>query len=201
MLRFYPDLPHRRLAALVQDAAFLLVLALLAWIGLRVHDTVDKLAVLGSGVKEVGDNIPLVGGPVKDLGERGENNVHHLANLLGVVTFLIPAALIVGHYLPERLAQIRKLTAAARVLGPGPEPDRLEAVAMRAAFSLPYSQLLRYTKDPLGDLASGRYEALLAAVLDDAGLRGPANRSPVRSRRPAPAPGSGEPARGRRPAG
>jgi hypothetical protein len=186
---------------LVQDAAFLLVLALLAWIGLRVHDTVDKLAVLGSGVKEVGDHIPLVGGPVKDLGQRGENNVHHLANLLGVVTFVIPAALIVWHYLPERLAQIRKLTAAARVLGPGPEPDRLEAVAMRAAFSLPYSQLLRYTKDPLGDLASGRYEALLAAVLDDAGLRGPSNRSPVRSRRPAPGPGSGEPARDRRPAG
>ena len=44
---------------------------------------------------------------------------------------------------------------------------------MRAAFSLPYSQLLRYTADPMGDLASGRYEALLAAVLDDAGLRGP----------------------------
>ena len=84
MLRLYPDIPHRRLTALVQDAAFLLVLALLAWIGLRVHDTVDKLAVLGHGVREIGDNVPLVGGPVKDLGERGENNVHHLANLLGV---------------------------------------------------------------------------------------------------------------------
>src|SRR6478735_1634030 len=116
MLRFYHDIPHRRLTALVQDAAFLLV----------------------HGVREIGDNVPLVGGPVKDLGERGENNVHHLANLLGVVTFVIPAALIVWHYLPDRLAQIRKLTAATRVLGPGPEPDRLEAVAMRAAFSLPY---------------------------------------------------------------
>ena len=51
---------------------------------------------------------------------------------------------------------------------------------MRAAFSLPFSQLLRYTKDPMGDLASGRYEALLAAVLDDAGLRGPSN--PVAAR-------------------
>ena len=39
---------------------------------------------------------------------------------------------------------------------------------------------------PMGDLASGRYEALLAAVLDDAGLRGPATRSPARSRRPSP---------------
>jgi hypothetical protein len=173
VLRFYPDVPHRRLATLVQDAALLLVLALLAWIGLRVHDTVDKLAVLGHGVREIGDNVPLVGGPVKDLGERGENNVHHLANLLGALTFVIPGALIVWNVLPARIDQIKKLTAASRVLAPGPEADRLEAVAMRAAFSLPYSQLLRYTRDPLGDLAAGRYEPLLEAVLDDAGLRPP----------------------------
>ena len=172
-MRLYPDIPHRRLAALVQDAAFLLLLALLAWLGLRVHDTVDKLAVLGHGVKEVGDHVPLVGGPVKDMGQRGEDSVHHLANLLGALTFLIPGAAIVWSYLPGRIAQIRKLTAAHRVLAPGPEPDRLEAVAMRAAFSLPFSHLLRYTKDPLGYLAVGRYDALLAAVLDDAGLRPP----------------------------
>jgi hypothetical protein len=42
---------------------------------------------------------------------------------------------------------------------------------MRAAFALPYGQLLRYTSDPIGDLAEERYEALVAAVLEDAGLR------------------------------
>ena len=41
---------------------------------------------------------------------------------------------------------------------------------MRAAFSLPYGQLLRYTPDPFGDLAAGRHEGLLAAALEDAGL-------------------------------
>ena len=91
-----------------------------------------------------------------------------------MVTFVIPAALIVWHYLPERLAQIRKLTAATRVLGPGPEPGPARGRGhARLAFSLPFLQPLRYTEDLLGDLASGRYEALLAAVLDDAGLRGP----------------------------
>jgi len=44
-------------------------------------------------------------------------------------------------------------------------------VAMRAAFSLPYGQLLEHTRDPLGDLAAERYDALVAAALEDAGLR------------------------------
>jgi len=44
-------------------------------------------------------------------------------------------------------------------------------VAMRAAFSLPYGTLLAYTEDPLGDLRAERYDALLAAAFDEAGLR------------------------------
>jgi hypothetical protein len=44
---------------------------------------------------------------------------------------------------------------------------------MRAAFALPYGRLLEYTRDPLGDLAAGRYDALVAAALDEAGLRAP----------------------------
>ncbi len=52
--------------------------------------------------------------------------------------------------MPRASAQIRGLTAASRVLT-GADP---RLVAMRAAFSLPYAQLLAYTKDPLGDLAS-----------------------------------------------
>jgi hypothetical protein len=71
---------------------------------------------------------------------------------------------------PPRIRQIRQLTAAARVLRE-PAGERRRLLAMRAAFALPYGQLLRYTSDPIGDLAEERYEALLAAVLEDAGLR------------------------------
>jgi hypothetical protein len=42
---------------------------------------------------------------------------------------------------------------------------------MRAAFGLPYGELLRFTKDPLGDLEAGRYDALVEAELEQAGLR------------------------------
>ena len=149
----------------------LALLLIFAWLGLAVHNAVDKLAVLGEGVRSVGDAVPVVGDPVADLGERGEDRVHRLANLLGFLTFAVPAALVLWNYLPERLAQMRRLTAAARVLESPAAAEQRRLVAMRAAFALPYGQLLRFTRDPLGDLAAERYEPLIAAALDDAGLR------------------------------
>lgn len=44
---------------------------------------------------------------MKDLGERGEDSVHHLANLLGLVIFAVPALLVLWRMLPDRIAQIR----------------------------------------------------------------------------------------------
>jgi hypothetical protein len=172
-VRLYPELPARRLATIGHDLLLLVLLALLAWLGLKVHDAVDNLAVLGSGVKKVGGSVPVVGDPVEDLGARGEDSVHHLANLLGLIVFAVPALLVLGRLLPERLSQIRRLTAAARVLKAGDDPQRRRVLAQRAAFSLPYSQLLTYTPDPLGDLAAQRYDSLVAAALEDAGLRTP----------------------------
>lgn len=173
-MRLYPELPARRLTTILRDALLLLLLVLFAWLGLKVHDSVDKLSVLGSGVKKVGDSVPFVGDPVRDLGERGEDSVHDLANLLGLVTFGVPALLVLWKILPDRIAQIRSLTAAARVLRASDDPERRRALAQRAAFSLPYGQLLVYSADPLGDLAAQRYDALVAAAFEDAGLRPPA---------------------------
>lgn len=172
-MRLYPELPARRLATLGHDLLLLVLLALLAWLGLKVHDAVDKLAVLGSGVKKVGASVPVVGDPVEDLGAQGEDSVHHLANLLGLIVFGVPALLVLWRLLPERVSQIRRLTAAARVLKAGDDPERRRVLAERAAFSLPYSRLLAYTPDPLGDLAAERYDSLVAAALEDEGLRAP----------------------------
>ena len=111
------------------------------------------------------------GGNVADAGRAGENAVHDLANILGLTTFLIPAVLLLLRYVPMRIDLIRRLTAADKVLRADASPDRRQAVAMRAAFSLPYGQLLEFTRDPLGDLVAERYDPLIAAALDDAGLR------------------------------
>jgi hypothetical protein len=199
-MRLYPQIPAARNRALVADLASIILLLLFAWAGLKVHDAVDRLAVLGEGVQATGgavqggfesaadavDETPIVGdevadglrsageesgGEVEDLGSRGEDNVHRLANLLGFVTFALPALLVLTRWLPGRVGQIRRLQEAELVVGNEATPERRRLLAMRAAFSLPYGQLLRHTPDPLGDLASERYDALVDAALEDVGLR------------------------------
>jgi hypothetical protein len=203
-VRLYPQLPGRRLGTLSRDLLIVALLLLFALIGKAVHDAVDELAVLGEGVRSGGeaveggfdsaadavDGTPVVGddladglrdaggasgGNVADLGAAGEEKVHYLANLLGLLTFAIPSALVLLAMVPPRIRQIRQLTAASRVLRE-PVGERRRLLAMRAAFALPYGQLLRYTDDPIGDLAANRYEPLIAAVMEDVGLRLPAAR-------------------------
>jgi hypothetical protein len=170
-MKLYPDALRQRRVTVLRDMLALLLLVLFAWLGFKVHDTVDKLAVLGTGVREAGAHVPLVGDPVEDLGRAGEDRVHRLANLLGFIVFVLPAVMVLFLWLPERARQVRALTAASRVLAEPESAERRRLIAMRAAFSLPYGQLLQYTRDPLGDLAAERYDALVQAALDDVGLR------------------------------
>ena len=199
-MRLYPDIPSQRTATLLTDLAVVALLALFAWLGLKVHDTVDELAVLGRGVHDAGSAVqggfetaaeaveeaPAVGddlagglreagegtgGNVAEVGREGEERVHRMANLLGLLTFLVPAILLLFQTLPRRIAQIRRLTDAQRALAGAGAGERRRLVAMRAAFSLPYGVLLRHTRDPLGDLAAERYEPLLEAAFEDAGVR------------------------------
>lgn len=199
-MRLYPDMPVRRANTALRDAATILALVLLALLGLGVYHAVNELTILGRGVHDAGaavqngfataadkvGHVPLVGGSIagglKDAGNatggsvaaagrRGEERVHRLALLLGWITFLLPAAVLLSRFLPQRLQQIRTLTNAERVLATGGDPERRKLVAMRAAFALPYATLLAHTRDPLGDLAAGRYDALVDAIAEDAGLR------------------------------
>lgn len=199
-MRFYPDTPATRTAAIVSDLLVLLLLVLLVWLGLRVHDAVAEIASVPRGVSDAGGAIqrgfesagdavsavPVVGeslagalqdagegagGEIAETGREGEEDVNDLANVLGALFFLLPAAAVLSRYLPDRIADVRRLTAAARAIGPMLTPERERTLAMRAAYGLPYERLVRYTRDPLADLESGRYDALVAAALDDAGLR------------------------------
>ena len=197
-MRLYPDTPDDRGRAVARDALVLLTLIVLAWLGLKVHDAVDSLAVLGSGVHDSGTvvqdgfdraadaigGVPVVGGDLGDAlrgagegtggnvaqaGTDGEERIHHLANLLGFLMFAIPAGLLLVTTLPGRIRQVRELNATERLLDTSSE-ERRRLVATRAAFSLPATALARHTKDPLGDLETGRYDPLIDAAYDEAGL-------------------------------
>ncbi len=97
--------------------------------------------------------------------------MHDAARVLGLATFALPAALLLLLAIPGRVRQVRKLTAAAAALDGADAPERRRLIARRAAFGLPYGTLLEYTPDPIGDLAAERHDALVAAALDDAGIR------------------------------
>lgn len=198
-MRLYPDTADDRGRAVAKDALVILTLILLAWLGLKVHDTVDKLAVLGTGVHDSGqvvqdgfdkaadavDGVPVVGGELGDAmrdagegtggnvaqaGTDGEERVRDLANLLGFLMFAVPASILLVLTVPGRIRQIRELNATDRLLDVSTE-DRRRLVAMRAAFSLPATELARHTPDPIGDLAAGHYDPLIDAAYDEAGLR------------------------------
>jgi hypothetical protein len=100
-------------------------------------------------------------------GREGERRALHTATLLGWLTFVIPALLLLSRFLPQRVGQVRRLSAAHTLLAGAPE----DVLARRAAYGLPYATLLRHTADPFGDLAAGRHAGLLAALAEDSGVR------------------------------
>ncbi|HEX6582901.1 MAG TPA: hypothetical protein VF056_04795 [Thermoleophilaceae bacterium] len=201
-MRIYPETPNERGRAVARDALTLLTLFVLAWLAIKVHNAVDELAVLGTGVADTGDavqngfgaaadavsDLPVVGGEVgdalrdagegtggevADAGRAGEERVHDLANLLGALFFAIPASILLVLTVPGRVRQIRELNAATSLLADPTSEERRRLIAMRAAFSLPARDLIRHTKDPLGDLETGRYDGLIAAAFAAEGLGRP----------------------------
>ena len=201
-MRLHPDLPAVRTRQLLSDLVIVALVVLFAWLGMKVNNTVDDLAVLGRGVKDAGGavqgslsdagnavaGIPIVGGDLKSAltdagsatggnvqsaGTAGEQAVDQTAQVLGWITFGIPTLLLLLGYLPWRIRRWRRLNAAAAVLAAGADEERRRLLAMRAALALPYGDLLPYTRDPIGDLAEGRYEPLLRALYADCGLRPP----------------------------
>src|SRR5215210_8118305 len=132
-MRFYPDIPAPRTAAILGDLLVLLLLVLLAWLGLRVHDAVAEIASVPRGVSDTGGaiqrgfesagdavgEVPVVGEPlagalqdagegaggeIAETGRQGEEDVNDLANVLGALFFLLPAAVVLSRYVPSRIA-------------------------------------------------------------------------------------------------
>jgi di/tricarboxylate transporter len=198
-LKLYSDVPRQRTRQVASDIVVVLLLLLFVWVGTVVHDTVASLGVLATGVKEAGQTVeggftsvadavsqvPVVGeaigsaiagagdgtgGNLADLGQSGEDAVNRLATILGWATALLPILVLLAAAVPRRVRRVRHMSVAAAALVDLHDPERRRLLAMRAAFGLPYDELLAHTPDPLGDLAAGRHDALVRAALADVGL-------------------------------
>jgi hypothetical protein len=195
----YPSEPRQRRSTIVRDVLAVLALVFLAWLGRRVYRLVDDLRVVTeavggagssvqngfgaaadavSGTPVIGDDIAgalqsagaASGGNVLELAGTGDTAIHRLALLLGLLTFLIPALILLLLYVPMRVGQTRRLRSSRLLYRDEDNPERRRLLAMRAAMSLPADHLLKYSQDPIGDLVRGDHDALVAALLAEAGL-------------------------------
>jgi hypothetical protein len=195
----YPSEPRKRRSTIVRDVLAVLALVLLAWLGRRVYRLVDDLRVVTeavggagsavqngfgaaadavSGTPVIGDDIAgalqsagaASGGNVIELAGTGDTAIHRLALLLGLLTFLIPTLILLLLYVPMRVGQTRRLRSSRLLYRDEYNPERRRLLAMRAAMSLPADHLLKYSQDPIGDLVRGDHDALVAALLAEAGL-------------------------------
>ena len=195
----YPSEPQQRRNTIVRDGLVVASLALLAWIARRVFTLVDRLSAVTDAVNDAGSSVqngfgaaadalvgtPLIGediasalqaagaesgGSVVSLALTGDTAIHRLALVLGWLTFLVPAVFLLVLYIPMRVAQIRRMRASQRMFRKEWDPERRRLLAMRAAMSLPVDHLLAYSDDPIGDLVRGDHDALVTALLADAGL-------------------------------
>lgn len=200
-VQLYPTVPAARARAVARDVLAVVLLLLCVALGRYVHDTVSQLNELSRGVQVAGasiedgfqgagerlDGVPVVGdevsealedagsrsgGRVQRAGVRSEERVDHVASVLGWLIGGLAALMVLSRLVTPRVAQIQSLTAARRALrGVGGAAGLDVEAARRAAYALPFATLLRYTDDPLGDLAAGRHEALVRCLCEESGLR------------------------------
>jgi hypothetical protein len=199
-MNFYPDLPLARFRAILFDAVIVLLLWLCWLVGSTVHAAVSELDVLGRGVERAGtqvgdafdsvgnkvDDAPIVGDelgdaltsagdttsrPVVKAGRTGRRAVADLADILAWAVGGVPALILLLRFVPSRITRGRQVLAARRVLTGDDTLERRRLLAMRAAFALPFSTLLAHTSDPMGDLERDNLEPLLAALIEEYGVR------------------------------
>lgn len=114
------------------------------------------------------------GDPLISLGSQAHGTIDNMALAFALVTALPPILIVGGAYAAWRWRDAREMGAALAFVRSAERSGRLEqaraVLAYRAVAQLSFSQLMRSSQDPVGDLSSHRYDALAAAMLKRAGL-------------------------------
>jgi hypothetical protein len=198
-VKWYADRPVRFLRQVLADVVVLAWVAGWIWLGVQVHDTVQRLRGPGDGLVNAGSGlrdtfrdaatsagkVPFVGGQLADTLGTGVHAGSTLVDAgngeIGIaesLAFWLPVALVLGPvlfalaiWLPLRLRYARS-AGAVRQLGRLDGGEDL--LALRALTRLPLRTLARVSEDPAGDWRKGRRKVIgeLAALEQNAlGLR------------------------------
>ena len=213
-MHIWSERPLMRAGEILADVSTLVWLTIWITLGVRLYGLLANLAESGRLVRDGGngitgagesigsalEGIPLIGkgaadgirgafaaagDPIVEFGSDLERLLIIVAALLG--TLLVAVAIVpwLNRYLPWRIARLRRLNAAVRVIRGGrrgraePIADAtLESLlASRAIHRLEYDELLEFSPDPFGEWVAGRHDRLATAELDRVGLRGVAPRA------------------------
>lgn len=108
------------------------------------------------------------------LGAQAHGAVDTMALVLGLITAVPPILIVGGAYALWRWRDAREMGAALVFVRRAEQSGRVEEakalLAYRAMAQLSFTQLMRATPDPVGDVLERRYDALAAAMLQRAGL-------------------------------
>lgn len=198
-LRPYASNPARRNRQIAADVLMLVVLALLAYVAVQVHDAIDGLGGPGEdlmsagqglqdnlataseaagGVAVVGDELqaPIeeasaAAGVVTDAGARQVEVAQSAANWVGWAVFLLPALAVLALYVPRRWAYA---VQAGRTRQVASSVEGADLLALRALTRQPLQKLRSVSRSPAEEWRRGDAGtiAMLARLeLDDLGLR------------------------------
>jgi hypothetical protein len=108
-------------------------------------------------------------------GQAGSHGIHMLALILGLMAAAIPLLFAVAIFVPRRVRLIYDMqgvhvTLRRALARPELQPQMLEILAGRAIYTLPYHQLLAYSRNPAEDWYLRRFEPLARAELERHGL-------------------------------
>ncbi len=131
-------------------------------------DKVNNLeSSLPGFVKDRVGNVSAPADSIQDAANNQADSVTHVASLLGWTTALVPivmAIALAAYFRLRWMKQVRGVTALAD------DPGWMELLANRAAMHQPLQSIARVSKDPLGDIAAGRYRALARLELEELGI-------------------------------
>ncbi|HEX6348933.1 MAG TPA: hypothetical protein VF160_06025 [Candidatus Dormibacteraeota bacterium] len=107
-------------------------------------------------------------------GGQAHQTIDHMAIAFGLVTAVPPILIVGGTYLFWRWRDAREMGSALAFVSAAERSGRLEqakaVLAYRAVAQLRFTELMKASADPIGDLAAHQYDGLASAMLKRAGL-------------------------------
>ncbi len=197
-MAIYPRERKQRRHLITRDLTVGVFVLFSAWFAHIIYSVVQSLSSISGAITEAGTGlqqllnglaaaigaIPFVGSGLADsirsasqgtggnLVNRGQSlgdSIHQAALIFGIATFAVPLLVLATLWAPNRIAQIRELQAGAIALGQTSD-DIEHVLAMRAVSTLPFTTLMKYSEDPLGDFARGHFSSLAQAARDASGV-------------------------------